>query len=55
MRAFVKQNLYTVKIATYKESHGWKTKTKQGEPSASPQPGEVCCGETGGAAYPRSR
>jgi hypothetical protein len=53
--AFVKQNLYTVKIATYKELHGEKTKTKQGEQSASPQPGKARGGETGGAAYPRSR
>src|SRR4029450_1280884 len=55
MPAAVKQNLYTVKIATYKESHGEKTKTKQGEQSASPQSGKARGGETGGAAYPRSR
>ena len=39
MPAFVKQNLYTVKIATYKESHGKKTKGKQSEPAAAPPDG----------------
>src|SRR5437899_2453663 len=53
MPAPVKQNLYTVKIAPYKESHGWKTKTKQGEPPAQPRRGKARSGKTGGAACPR--
>ncbi len=42
MPALVKQNLYSVKIATYKDSHDWKTKGKQGEPSAQTRRGKAC-------------
>jgi hypothetical protein len=41
----VKQNLYSVKIAAYKDSHGKNLKRKQSEPSSSgeaAQAGEGC-------------
>src|SRR5262249_20578518 len=53
MTAPVKQNLYTVKIATYKELHGKKTKTKQSESPALAQRGEAGGGQAGRAAKAR--
>ena len=50
MPVAVKQNLYTVKIATYKDSHGKKSERKQSEPpgaNAGPH-----CSKTGGATKP---
>ncbi len=45
MAGIVKQNLYSVKIATYKDSHGWKTERKQSESPGSgkdPQRSKAC-------------
>src|SRR5689334_708729 len=53
--ASVKQNLYTVKIPTYKGAHDKKTKGKQGEAPAQSRRDKAGGGETGGAAYPRGR
>jgi hypothetical protein len=53
MAGIVKQNLYSVKIATYKDSHGWKTETKQSE-SPGANAGSHCS-KTGGATQPVDR
>ena len=55
MPALVKQNLYTVKIATYKDSHGKKTEGKQSCPTAPTRRSKARRRENGGAANPRSR
>ena len=50
MAGIVKQNLYSVKIATYKDSHGKKSERKQSEPPGANAGSH--CSKTGGATKP---
>jgi hypothetical protein len=50
MAGIVKQNLYSVKIAIYKDSHGKKSERKQGRPARATAQGQ--CSKAGRASQP---